>query len=320
MIDRGDWAEAFAHAVQRSDSPLYRSWADEATRDLRYCLPVFDAYSADVPTVWGAVQQLTRATSVQVRRHPDQALAEYFPVLGGNRAPDRRSFELWTELLRDSRVAIRQELQAGPIPRNDPAAGTRMLGLLGRYLREFTDESLGLELLAVGAAAGLELVADLIEPELLRPHQVLSRRGVDLHPLNPADPDTVQRMLGLLEPEQVDAQRRILRAARVAVEHGIVVSRLDAFEVVSAPGFGFGRLPVVFGSSFLCSVPDPQRMPEVMRSRYAEGIWIADEAAGVLDRVVDDPVVHEADPEATVTRLVHYRAGEPFATRTLDNR
>lgn len=57
-------------------------------------------------------------------------------------------------------------------------------------------------------------------------------------------------------------------------------------------------------------------MDELMRARYAEGIWISDEAAGVMRRVIDDPELADVSPMTRVTRLVHYRAGEAIAIRT----
>lgn len=334
----GDVRAAFAEAVDVFDGPLYRSWcravADEVGRD-DATLTAFESRGLRFEN-WKAVQSLLRATSMELRRAgEDLQLVDYFPVLGGHLSADDRAFQLWRELLRDRRGHLVRHLAAPTRPLNDPISGVRILSLLDDYLNEMYAEPLTLELLCVGAAAGLELVADALpadvlpadvpspggrgatgERPLLHRHSIVHRGGVDLEPLDPRDPVTVDAMLSLLEPEEVDRQTRIRRAAQLAQQQDIVVSKRDAFAAVAAPGFGFGRLPVVFGSSFLCSVPEPTRMDDVMRARYAEGIWISDEAAGVMRGVADDPELATAPPMARVTRLVHYRAGEAVAIRT----
>lgn len=188
-----------------------------------------------------------------------------------------------------------------------------MLRLADQYLRDAFAGLVTLELVAVGAAAGFELVADSFEPDLLAGHHIVARRGYDLHPLDPRAEGVLDRMLSLLEPDQVAAQERMRRAARLVDEQDIVVSRRNAFEVVASEGFGFGRLPVVFGSSFLCSVDNRGLMDVLMSARHAEGIWIADETVGVLRAVSHAPELRDAEPAARATRLAHYRAGELHA-------
>lgn len=307
---------AFAAAAGHFAGPLYRRWctlAGAETGGDDRTFTAFTAYGLDFGD-WRAAQRLLRATSLDLRlTGRDRPLAAYFPVLDGTLPPDHRSYQLWTERLRDRRGPIGRLLQEDPVPLNDPQAGVRMLRLADGYLRgTFTDPVI-LDLVCVGAAAGFELVADSFEPDLLAGQHISARRGFDIHPLDPRRDGVLDRMLAMLEPEQVAAEERIRRAARLVDEHDVVVSRRDAFDVVAAPGFGFGRLPLVFGSSFLCTLDDRGRMDELMRARHAEGIWICDEAVAVLRSVTDSPVLADAPGGARATRLTHYRAGELLA-------
>jgi len=307
---------AFATAADRFSGQLYRRWCalagGETGIDDR-TFTAFTAYGLDFRD-WHAARHLLRATSLDLRlTGRDKPLAAYFPVLDGTLAPDNRSYQLWTERLRDRRGPIGRLLQEDPVPLNDPAAGVRMLRLVDRYLRETFAGPVALDLVAVGAAAGFELVADSFDPELLAGQHIVARRGYDLHPLDPREEGVLDRMLSVLEPEQVAAQERVRRAARLVDEQDIVVSRRNAFEVVASEGFGFGRLPVVIGSSFLCSVDNRGLMDVLMGARHAEGIWVSDETVDVLRSVSHAPELRDAAPLTRATRLAHYRAGELHA-------
>ncbi|GAB3492213.1 DUF2332 family protein [Flexivirga lutea] len=316
MIDIADCRAAFAAAAEVFTGPLYRHWcalagAETGSDDRTFT--AFTSYGLDFAD-WRSPQQLLRATSEELRAlGASRPLAGYFPVLHGTLPPDGRSYQLWTELLRDRRGPIGRRLLEPPLPLNDPLAGVRMLRLATEHLQAMYAEPVTLELVAVGAAAGLELVAEAFEPDLLRGQHIAARRGYDLHPLHPQQDGVLDRMLAQLEPEQVQAQARVRRAAQIVDEQDIVVSRRNAFEVVSADGFGFGRLPVVIGSSFLSSVEDRGRMDQLMRARHAEGIWVSDDTVAVLRSVSDSPVLRDADPRRRATRLTHYRAGELLA-------
>lgn len=316
MSDVADCRAAFAAAAKVFEGRLYRHWcalAGAETGPDDRTFTAFASYGLDFAD-WHSAKRLLRATSEELRAlGPTRPLASYYPVLHGSLPPDGRSYQLWTELLRDRRGPIGRRLQQRPLPLNDPQAGVRMLRLATEHLRTVYAEPVVVELVAVGAAAGLELVADSFEPDLLAGQHIAARRGYDLHPLHPREHGVLDRMLSQLEPEQVEVQARVRRAARLVDEQDIVVSRRDAFDVVTAEGFGFGRLPIVFGSSFLCQVEDRRRMDELMRARHAEGIWVSDEAAEVLRSVSDAAVLDDAAPRGRATRLAHYRAGELLA-------
>lgn len=313
MSEVDDCRAAFAAAAKAFSGPLYRYWcaiAGSETGPDDRTFTAFSAYGLEFGS-WRDAQRLLRATSEELRAlGPSRPLAGYFPVLNGTLPPDGRSYQLWTELLRDRRGPIGRRLQDRPLPLNDPQAGVRILRLVTEHLQTVYAEPVIIDLVAVGAAAGLELVADEFEPDLLAGQHIASRRGFDIHPLHPQEGDTLDRMLSQLEPEQVAAQARVQRAARLVDEQDIVVSRRDAFDVVAAEGFGFGRLPVVFGSSFLCMVDDRRRMDGLMRARHAEGIWVSEEAVGVLRSVSDAASLRDAEPSSRAVRLAHYRAGE----------
>lgn len=316
MSEVDDCRAAFTAAAKVFSGPLYRHWCATAGAETGpddRTFTAFAAYGLDFGN-WQAAQRLLRATSEELRHLGQQRpLAGYFPVLNGTLPPDGRSYQLWTELLRDRRGPIGRRLQERPLPLNDPQAGVRMLRLVSEHLQSVYAEPVIIDLVAVGAAAGLELVADEFEPDLLVGQHIASRRGFDTHPLHPQEGDTLDRMLAQLEPEQVAAQARVQRAVRLVDEQDIVVSRRDAFDVVAGAGFGFGRLPVVFGSSFLCMVDDRRRMDDLMRARHAEGIWVSEEAVSVLRSVSDAASLRDAEPSDRAVRLAHYRAGELLA-------
>jgi hypothetical protein len=300
MTNVADCRAAFAAAATMFSGPLYRHWCTAASAEIAAddrTFTAFAAYGLDFGSWHG----------------PQRPLAGYFPVLSGTLAPDGRSYQLWTELLRDRRGPIGRRLQERPLPLNDPQAGVRILRLVTEHLQAVYAEPVIIDLVAVGAAAGLELVADEFEPDLLAGQHIASRRGFDIRPLHPQESDTLDRMLSQLEPEQVAAQKRVQRAVRLVDEQDIVVSRRDAFDAVAAEGFGFGRLPVVFGSSFLCTVQDRRRMDDLMRARHAEGIWVSEEAVGVLRSVSDAASLRGAESSNRAVRLAHYRAGELLA-------
>lgn len=316
MTNVADVRAAFSAAAEMFSGPLYREWCRRAAVEIEpddRTFTAFATYGIDFAS-WNSVQRLLRATSEELRAlGPGRPLAAYYPVLHGTTPPDWRSYQLWTELLRDRRGPIGRRLQQPPLPLNDPQAGVRMLRLVTEHLQTVYAEPVTVDLVSVGAAAGLELVAGSFEPDLLAGQHIASRRGYDLRPLNTREAGVLDRMLSQLEPEQVAAQERVRRAARLADEQDIVISRRDAFDVIAAEGFGFGRLPIVFGSSFLCMVDDRRRMDELMRARHAEGIWVSEEAVAVLQDVSDAAAIREAAPTARATRLAHYRAGELLA-------
>ncbi|TWP33950.1 DUF2332 family protein [Leekyejoonella antrihumi] len=305
---------AFANAAERLEhSPLYHLLCRRVAEDRLYeegTFAYFVREGAPLETWKDARKVLTATHSLLRERGGKDYLAEYFPVLGGHRPPDERAYQLFREFLRDRRSTIALRL-GRPAVLNDPAGGTRVYALLTDYLRHAYADPVPVDLLCVGAAAGLELVADRLDPAegLLRGHEVVRRLGVDLAPVDVARQDQLDWLLSFRLPEDVAGQVRTMRATQLLVDEGVVVDQRDAFRAAAAPVTA-PAVPVVFGVSFLCSVEQPGRVHEVLRQREGDVIWISDEAAGVLTHLGLADDLEGVDPSSRVTRLMHYREGE----------
>lgn len=263
---------------------------------------------------WEDARSVLTATSYLLRqREGRDYLAEYFPVLGGGRPPDERAFQLFREMLRDRRSTLAAWLNRSVVL-DDPAGGARVMRLLDAYLGQAYADPVPLDLMCVGAAAGLELVADLLEPGLLQAHRVVRRIGVDLVPVDVRQPDELAWMLSYLLPEDVAGQERIRRAVKLIEDADVILTQRDAF-VAAADPVREPAVQVVFGVSFLCGVEDPARMDEVLRSRDGDVLWVSDEDVMTMTRLGLGEGLEGVAEAARATRLTHYRDGEVVAIR-----
>lgn len=304
---------AFAQAAgQLAASPLYRLLCGRVADDVIYederTFEYFVREGASFATGEDARAILTAVSYLLREREGRDQLAEYFPVLGGQRGPDERAFQLFRELLRDRRSRL-----AGWLTRtvvlDDPAGGIRVMGLLADYLRAAFADPVPVDLTCVGAAAGLELVADLITPGLLERHRVVRRLGVDLVPIDVRRPDELDWMLSSLLPEDVAGQERIQQAARLVEEGNVILTQRDAFEAAADP-IRDDAVPILFGVSFLGGVDDPGRMDAVLRERSGDVIWVSDEESSVMSALGMGESLAGVAPATRVTRLSHYRDGK----------
>src|ERR1700722_6794507 len=131
--------------------------------------------------------------------------------------------------------------------------------------------------LQVRVAAG-SLPRDLAAP------RIVWRAGVDLNPLDPADPDTAAWLTALIWPEHDQRRRRLAAALRLAaaadvrIERGDLCDRLSAL-VAEAPA---GTTPVVFHSAALAYLADDDRAAAVAAITGSGARWISFEGRGVI--------------------------------------
>ncbi len=304
---------AFAAAADDlGASPLYRLLCRRVADDVLYederTFQYFVREGASFTAGEDAHQVLTAVTYLLREREGRDQLAEYYPVLGGRRPPDERAFQLFREVLRDRRSRLALWLSR-PVTLDDPAGGIRVMGLLADYLAAAYADPVPIDLTCVGAAAGLELVADLITPGLLEGHQVVRRLGVDRVPIDVRSREELDWMLSVLLPEDLAGQDRIRQAARLVESGDVILTRRDAFEAAADP-IRDDAVPVLFGVSFLCDVDDPSRLDAVLRRRAGDVIWVSDESARVMAQLGMGESLAGVAPATRVTRLSHYRDGE----------
>lgn len=163
-----------------------------------------------------------------------------------------------------------------------------------------------LALLEVGASAGLCLYPDRYayrygdhrvgsgEPVLdctatgvappARVPDVVWRAGLDLNPLDAADPADVAWLDALIWPEHRRRRARLRAAAAVAAAEPPLLVRGDLVDdlpelAAKAPA---GATLVVFHTSVLYQVPQPRRQAFAEAVRELPGHWIANETPDVL--------------------------------------
>ena len=120
--------------------------------------------------------------------------------------------------------------------------------------------------------------------------EVVWRAGVDLNPLDPADPDTAAWLDTLVWPEHNERRVRLAAALKIAAKeraHIVAGDLVDAIPnlIAQAPS---GAPIVVFHSAVLTYLEPSRRQQfvELMRSASAEGVaWVSNEGEGVLERV-----------------------------------
>jgi hypothetical protein len=142
--------------------------------------------------------------------------------------------------------------------------------------------------------------------------RVVRRAGIDLNPLDPADPEDVDWLAALIWPGMVGRQQRLHAAAAIAAREpaelvrGDVLDRLP--EVVAA--MPADSSVVVFHTAVLAYLDTAARDDFVELVTDLPVRWISQEGAGVLPTVAAR--LPEA-PDAGENRFLLARDGEPLA-------
>ncbi|GAA4932942.1 uncharacterized protein DUF2332 [Actinomycetospora succinea] len=200
-----------------------------------------------------------------------------------------------------------------------------------------------LALLEVGASAGLCLLPDRygysyrrageevarIEGSPLLPCDVLGpaplpattpsvvwRAGIDLDPLDAADPDDLRWLACLVWPGQPSRVERLEAAAEVARVDPPRVVRGDLVDELHAVAAGAPRdaTLVVFHSAVLTYLPTERRWAFAEAVGDLDAVWLANESASVLADLPSPPPTDLPDPPPGPAPFLLARDGrEPLA-------
>ncbi|MFP4125226.1 MAG: DUF2332 domain-containing protein [Alphaproteobacteria bacterium] len=277
--------------VEATTSPLYRRLAPLCAEREALLRVLQERRSGQPPA-----NVLLAAVQRRLMERPEAALAAYFPTLGGSRPPDAAlaaAFDtFWpaereaiAELVRTRRVAT-NEVRRCAILRPAFVVVARRLIEGGRPPSA--------HLVEIGASAGLLLAWDRLAyrygphrfgpqqaplelasewraprpPDPLAPFTVAERIGIDVEPVNLADPQEVAWLRALIWPEHVERAAAFDAATVVARELGVAVLAADALSFV--PG-GLealpGRLPAVVVHAFTVN-----RFSDAMRAQFDQGL------------------------------------------------
>jgi len=125
-------------------------------------------------------------------------------------------------------------------------------------------------------------IVDAAPPERLP--EVAWRAGVDLNPLDPADPATLDWLDALIWPEHDDRRARLRAAAAVAASDPAPIRAGDLNEAVldaaaSAPA---DATLVVFHTAVLAYLRPEERTRFAATMERSDAVWISNEGAGVF--------------------------------------
>jgi hypothetical protein len=291
----------------------YRTFAD---LEARGSSPSYEAWSRAVA---GDSDLLVRLATLPARKQQPNLV---FAALRwhGERPGDDRSLrhgllDAWDEV---SRIIMGRATQT-----NEPARCAVLLPLLHRIGGPIA-------LIELGAAAGLCLIPDRYSyaysdgtavhppggpsdlvlqcrvaagslPRDLAAPAIVWRAGVDLNPLDPADPDTAAWLTALIWPEHDHRRRRLAAALRLAaaedvrIERGDLRGRVSAL-VAEAPA---GTTPVILHSAALAYLADDDIAAAVAAITGSGARWISFEGRGVVPLACDLP-----EPETLGTAFV----------------
>jgi len=274
----------------------YRQFADQEARGSS---PSYEAWSRAVAADRGLLAQL--AALPAPKRQPNLVFAalRWHGARPGDPASLRQVvLGSWAEL---SRTITRRATQT-----NEPARCAVLLPLLHQIPGPVA-------LIELGAAAGLCLIPDRYSyaysdgtvvhpsdgpselvlrcriaagrlPAGLTVPQVAWRAGVDLNPLDPADPDTSAWLETLIWPEHQHRRRRLAAALRLAAAAGVRVERGNLLDclgrlVAEAPP---SATPVVVHSAALAYLGAEDRAAAVAAIAGSGARWISFEGRGVV--------------------------------------
>jgi hypothetical protein len=277
--------QLFLNREVAKSSPLYVALTAHVSRDLEEGGPVTGVLAA-APERQRIPNLLFAAVQRALFDEPDSELAAYYPSLGGTRAPDGKLAETFTRFVLEHRDHIEQVLATGETQTNEvrraaplfPAFGwaqactRRPLGLIEvgtsaglllhadrySYVYEFDD---GTELAAgAGSADGVPALrcavdgaAEALAPFVAKDLRIASRVGLDLNPLDPADPQARAWLDALVWPEQSERRARLRAALDHAARRPVRLRKGDALRILpdAVDAVAENAIPCVFVSNSL---------------------------------------------------------------------
>ncbi|MET8149663.1 DUF2332 domain-containing protein [Actinoplanes sp. NPDC049668] len=296
---------------------IAQTYADFGTREARGVSP---AYERLAHAVSGDAELLALIATLPPAKRQPNLLFGVVRLLGGP-VEDPAAFH---DYVVANWAAIAPQLLSRATQTNEAGRCAALLPVLAALPGP-------LALLEVGASAGLCLYPDrysyrygehrlgdggpLLECEATgltppaRVPQVVWRAGLDLNPLDVADPADVAWLDSLIWPEQTHRRARLAAAAALAAAdpphlvRGDVLDDLPALAAQAPPDATL----VVFHTSVLYQVPAPRRAAFAEVVTALPGHWIANESPEV--------VTHRALPEPPDDALYNVLAldGRPLA-------
>ncbi len=273
--------ETFASVHAAPTSPLYQViCAHIATSpDLLMLAARSNPGQPPANLILAAVQYLLRDGA------DAEPLAAYYPSLGGTLAADSEAGALFEKFIWDNERAVRQLIAEGVTNTNEVG---RCATLLPGFAQIAKEASAPLHLLEIGPSCGLNLAwdqyryrygdlvlgdkdcafelapdmrqsipADLLEGMPL----VASRTGLELHPVNNDDPETLAWQLALIWPEHTARAERIVEAfdrARRTPMRIIAGDAVDTLTTALDATSGSGAI-CVFHSFCMYQIPQERR-------------------------------------------------------------
>lgn len=271
-----------AHACAELGSPFYAVLLDRVAGDLAAGGPsaeVFQPYGGDarrdVPALrlMGGVHWL-----VLTQRAPE--LAAYFPSVGGS-GDAEGAWPALRSVLGEHREELRTALRQAPQTNEVGRAAV----LIGGLLHVVANTRLPVQLVEIGASAGLNLWADRFRVEVgdgrgvgpadspvvlanawrgeLPPRDVavavVGRSGCDLVPADPTTPEGRLTLTSYVWPDQSERLERLRGALAVVAEERPVVERARAADFLDRLQLRSGATTVLWHSVMWQYLPEPER-------------------------------------------------------------
>jgi len=279
--------EIFIDREVRASSPLYTVLSQYVSDDLAAA-----GYFTEVLAQAPERQRIPNLLFASVHRvlfdHPDEALARYYPSLGGSREPDGELTKVFAEFVTAHRAEIDPLLATGETQTNEVLRSAQLLPAF-TWVQATTRRPLGL--IEIGPSAGLLLHADrydfryefadgtIVEggeasadgvpplrcpihgsstpakfaPFVTKPLRVSSRVGLDLNPLSPAEPEACAWLRALVWPEHAERRARLEAALAHAARRPVKLRKGDALRILpdAVDSVADNAIPCVFVSNSL---------------------------------------------------------------------
>jgi hypothetical protein len=309
-------------AVHTTSSPLYTHLAG-VIADSEPLLRVINRM-AHTP----APNVLLAGVQFLLMRHREERLASFYPNLTERPMPVDQIAPVFTAFVLDHEEDLVKLGEQRHTQTNETRRCTALLPAI------WAGEHDAFHLVDVGASAGLNLTLDhyrylwdgitwgpaspvVLETELRaaeplpRPIEVISRAGLDLYPVDPADPDDRDWLEALIWPEAEERRARLRRALEVA---SALPVRLIAGDALQTLGPMLDRLPdgepAVVMNSFAFNQLTPEQREDIeeivvqaRRTRPVHRVWL--ELIGG-DGEGADLRVHPGDGWETIGRAHHH--------------
>lgn len=289
MPDTGDAGAAVAERYARfarheagNRSALYAEWAAGVAGDRAVCdvLARIPASHRQPPLVF-AVTRLLGSGEPGFARWRRWLLAHADAVVD---ECGRRSVQT-NEPLRCAALLPALSRVPGPIALLEVGASAGLCLYPDRYSYRYVGAVGEVRLDPAGGPSPVELVCEVTGPlpQVARP-EIVWRAGIDLNPLDPADPDTAAWLTGLVWPGETGRADRVRAALRIAAADPPTLVAGDAVDVLgrvaaSAPS---DVTLVVTTPGVLAHIPGARRARTIAAARAA-GRWIT----------LDDPALHD---------------------------